>query len=105
YLLNRRYAMLRKSNSLLIDKSGERKMSNKTSAVGGTKAKAYINEIGLTRVLAILAVLIVHSTSKVEVMLGADSVMFPVYNYINVLSKIATTTFIFLSAFVLFYTY
>lgn len=80
-------------------------MSNKTSAVGGTKAKAYINEIGLTRVLAILAVLIVHSTSKVEVMLGADSIMFPVYNYINVLSKIGTTTFIFLSAFVLFYTY
>lgn len=67
--------------------------------------KPYIDEIGLTRVLAILAVLVVHATSKVEGSLGTDSVLFTFYNYINVLFKIGTTTFIFLSAFVLFYTY
>lgn len=67
--------------------------------------KRYIEEIGLTRVLAILAVILVHATSKVEVSLAADSMLFSFYNYVNVLFKIGTTTFIFLSAFVLFYTY
>lgn len=65
----------------------------------------FIDELGITRALAILAVIFVHSTSKVEVMLDPDATMFPVYNFFNSFLKIGTTTFIFLSAFVLFYSY
>lgn len=67
--------------------------------------RTFIDELGITRALAILAVIFVHSTSKVEVMLEPDALLFPVYNFFNSFLKIGTTTFIFLSAFVLFYSY
>lgn len=67
--------------------------------------KPFLEQLGLTRVLAILAVLIVHSTSKVEVMLSKEATLYPFYNFWNTFFKIGTTTFIFLSAFVLFYSY
>ncbi|MFD2117953.1 acyltransferase [Paenibacillus yanchengensis] len=68
-------------------------------------AKPYINELGIVRALAILSVIFVHATSKVETMLESTATLYPVYNFMNAFLKIGTTTFIFLSAFVLFYSY
>lgn len=64
-----------------------------------------IQEIYLVRTLAILGVLMVHSTSQVTVDLHSDSGLYPIYNFLNIFFKFGTPTFIFLSAFVLFYSY
>jgi len=64
-----------------------------------------LNEIGFVRAFAILAVLLVHSTSFVIVELPTESRSYAVYNFLNIFFKYGTPTFIFLSSFVLFYNY
>lgn len=64
-----------------------------------------IPELSIVRAIAIIGVLSVHSTS-VAVSTGMiDSNMFFLYNFANIFLKFGTTTFIFLSSFVLFYNY
>lgn len=66
--------------------------------------RAKLTEIDLVRGIAILGVLMVHSTSFATVnMLGTN--LYGVYNFLNIFFKIGTTTFILLSSFVLFYNY
>lgn len=61
-------------------------------------------EIDLVRAFAIVGVLLVHATSFATVhMVGSG--LFGVYNFLNIFFKVGTTTFIFLSSFVLFYNY
>lgn len=64
-----------------------------------------INELYLTRTLAILGVIMVHSTSLTTVVLERTSSLYPIYNFLNIFCKFGTQTFIFLSSFVLFYSY
>lgn len=54
--------------------------------------------------MAILGVLLVHTSAWATVNM-LDSKLFSIYNFINIFNKIGTTTFIFLSSFVLFYQY
>jgi len=64
-----------------------------------------IPELSIVRAMAIIGVLTIHSTS-VAVSTGMiDSNMFFLYNFANIFLKFGTTTFIFLSSFVLFYNY
>ncbi|NLL21886.1 MAG: acyltransferase [Firmicutes bacterium] len=64
-----------------------------------------INEIYITRALAILGVIMVHSTSFATVELDNTSALYPLYVFLNRFFAFGTATFIFLSAFVLFYSY
>ncbi|NGP46506.1 acyltransferase [Bacillaceae bacterium SIJ1] len=69
-------------------------------------SQKHIQEIYLTRALAIIGVLLVHATSTAIVDLqssGSDT--FIVYNFVNIFFKFGTPTFIFLSSLVLFYSY
>lgn len=68
------------------------------------KNKARVDELNLVRAFAIIGVLMVHATSK-AVESVVDSSFFAVYNFANIFFKFGTTTFIFLSSFVLFYNY
>ncbi|WEK53907.1 MAG: acyltransferase [Candidatus Cohnella colombiensis] len=61
-------------------------------------------EIDLVRGIAILGVMMVHSTSNATIAMK-ESGLYGVYNFFNIFSKIGTTSFIFLSSFVLFYNY
>lgn len=61
-------------------------------------------EIDLVRGMAILGVLLVHSTAWATVRM-LDSDWYGLYQFINVFFKFGTTTFLFLSSFVLFYQY
>ncbi|TCM90754.1 peptidoglycan/LPS O-acetylase OafA/YrhL [Paenibacillus sp. BK033] len=63
-----------------------------------------IPQLLLVRAMAIIGVLSVHSTSFATVTM-VDSNYFFLYNFFNIFMKIGTTTFIFLSSFVLFYNY
>ncbi|GIP14665.1 acyltransferase 3 [Paenibacillus montaniterrae] len=65
---------------------------------------AKMDELDLVRGLAIMGVMLVHATSFATVYLREDR-FFALYNFINIFSKFGTTTFIFLSSFVLFYNY
>lgn len=67
--------------------------------------KQHINELYITRALAILGVVTVHSTSFATVELAKTSSLYPLYNFLNRFFAFGTATFIFLSAFVLFYSY
>ncbi|AVR00518.1 hypothetical protein OBCHQ24_16395 [Oceanobacillus iheyensis] len=64
-----------------------------------------LDEIQLARAFAILAVLTVHSSSSGVTSIETDSILFPVYNFLNIAGKLGTPTFIMLSSFVLFYNY
>lgn len=64
-----------------------------------------LDEIQLARAFAIIAVLLVHSTSQGVTLLPPDSILYPIYNFFNIAGKLGTPTFIFLSSFVLFYNY
>ncbi len=64
-----------------------------------------LDEIQLARAFAIIAVLVVHSTSSGVTSIPTDSVLFPIYNFFNIAGKLGTPTFIMLSSFVLFYNY
>lgn len=61
-------------------------------------------EISLVRAIAIVGVLCVHSTSNATVDM-TNSGIYWLYNFINIMAKFGTPTFIFLSSFVLFYNY
>lgn len=67
--------------------------------------RAHINELNITRALAILAVLLIHSTSTPVTVLSSDSKLYPLYVFFNIFPKFAVPVFIFLSGFVLFYNY
>ncbi|MCG7409639.1 acyltransferase [Paenibacillus sp. ACRRX] len=61
-------------------------------------------EVQLVRAMAIIGVLSVHSTSFATLAMK-DSNFYLLYNFFNVFMKIGTPTFLFLSSFVLFYSY
>ncbi len=63
-----------------------------------------LDEIDLVRGMAMLGVLLVHATAWATVQMP-DSRLYGVYNFINIFFKFGTTTFLFLSSFVLFYNY
>lgn len=67
--------------------------------------RAHINELAITRALAILAVLLIHSTSTPVTTLSSDSKLYLFYVFFNISPKFAVPAFIFLSGFVLFYNY
>ena len=67
--------------------------------------RAHINELNITRALAILAVLLIHSTSTPVTALSNESKFYPLYVFLNIFPKFAVPVFIFLSGFVLFYNY
>ncbi|WP_408007894.1 acyltransferase [Pseudalkalibacillus sp. A8] len=69
------------------------------------KRRLNLDEIQLARAFAIIAVLLVHSSSTGVTSVPTDSLLFPIYNFFNVAGKLGTPTFIMLSAFVLFYNY
>ncbi|QKS72401.1 acyltransferase [Paenalkalicoccus suaedae] len=64
-----------------------------------------IDELYVVRAIAIIGVIIVHATSFIVFQLDQGSRYWSTYNFLNTFFKIGTTTFIFLSAFVLFYNY
>ncbi|WP_163969600.1 acyltransferase [Oceanobacillus halotolerans] len=67
--------------------------------------KKQIKEINITRAIAILGVLLVHVTSFPVSVYDTSSSVYGVYNFSNIFFKFGTPTFIFLSSFVLFYSY
>lgn len=75
---------------------------------GGTverQKRSHLLELNITRGLAILAVLIIHSTSIPVTTLDMDSKYYIFYVALNMFSKFAVPAFIFLSGLVLFYNY
>jgi probable poly-beta-1,6-N-acetyl-D-glucosamine export protein len=68
--------------------------------------KEQIPDLYVVRALAIIGVLFVHVSSvPVGIITDKSSVMFMFFNFLNIFNRYGTTTFIFLSAFVLFYRY
>lgn len=75
-------------------------------AQGASLAKREnIPELSVLRAIAIIGVLTVHSTSVPSSTGMIESNWFFLYNFANIFLKFGTTTFIFLSSFVLFYNY
>lgn len=71
-----------------------------------TSQKEQIHVIYIVRALAILGVILVHVSSlPIGEIIDKQSFMYQFFNFINVFNRFGTTTFIFLSAFVLFYSY
>lgn len=69
-------------------------------------SKEQLNHLYITRALAILGVITVHVSSlPVTAITDPSSTMFVLFNFLNSMARVGTTTFIFLSAFVLFYSY
>ncbi|MEK3732333.1 MULTISPECIES: acyltransferase [Paenibacillus] len=66
--------------------------------------RAKLHELDMVRGMAIMGVMMVHATSFATVQMRGDR-FFGLYNFLNIFSKVGTTTFIFLSSFVLFYNY
>ncbi|MFC4402951.1 acyltransferase [Gracilibacillus xinjiangensis] len=64
-----------------------------------------LDEIQLARAFAIIAVLLVHSSSSGITAVEPSSILYPIYNFFNIAGKLGTPTFIMLSSFVLFYNY
>ncbi len=64
-----------------------------------------LDAIYIVRALAIIGVILVHTTSIPIEMVAPESKTFAIYHSINIFNKFGTPTFIFLSAFVLFYSY
>ncbi|WP_042165867.1 acyltransferase [Paenibacillus gorillae] len=73
-------------------------------ASAALQKKENIPELQLVRAIAIIGVLSVHSTSFATIDM-VNSNYFFLYNFFNIFMKFGTTTFIFLSSFVLFYNY
>lgn len=63
-----------------------------------------LHELDLVRAIAIIGVLMVHATSAATVTM-LDTSSYGFYNFLNNFFRIGTTTFIFMSSFVLFYNY
>ncbi|QAY68367.1 acyltransferase [Paenibacillus protaetiae] len=79
--------------------------TNRKSALPAANAKPErLSELSVLRGFAIIGVLSVHATSLATVNM-AQSQLYWVYNFLNIFMKFGTTTFIFLSSFVLFYNY
>jgi surface polysaccharide O-acyltransferase-like enzyme len=70
-----------------------------------SQAKRYIPEINLIRAIAILAVVMIHSTSYALVQLSVTSSYYRLYVFLHEFSSFAVPLFIFISGFVLCYTY
>lgn len=71
-----------------------------------TNTKPQLNVIYLVRALAILGVVTVHVSSiPIGQIVDSQSTTLKVANFFNIFTKFGTTTFIFLSALVLFYSY
>ncbi|MFP3726489.1 acyltransferase [Priestia filamentosa] len=68
-------------------------------------SKKYLDELQYARAFAIMGVLCVHGSSTGVGATPHDSIMFHIYNFINMFGKLGTPTFFFISSFVLFYTY
>lgn len=64
-----------------------------------------LEELQISRGIAILAVLLVHGTSTAIVNVPQDSIYFPFYNLLHSFGRLGTPTFIMLSSFILFYSY
>jgi peptidoglycan/LPS O-acetylase OafA/YrhL len=72
----------------------------------GTYAKDHLPIIYIVRALAFIGILFVHVTSvPIGQITDKGSSMFFLFNFLNIFNRFGTTTFIFLSAFVLFYRY
>jgi peptidoglycan/LPS O-acetylase OafA/YrhL len=69
------------------------------------KRPQQIREIYLVRALAILGVIMVHTTSGVVAEFDPNASTYGAYNFLNIFFKYGTPTFIFLSSFVLFFNY
>jgi surface polysaccharide O-acyltransferase-like enzyme len=69
------------------------------------QAKRYIPEINLIRAIAIVAVVMIHSTSNALVQLSVTSSYYILYVFLHEFSSFAVPLFIFISGFVLCYTY
>lgn len=67
--------------------------------------KRQVDEIFITRAIAILGVLMVHATSFPVSEYDTSSSVYGLYNFANTFFRFGTPTFIFLSSFVLFYSY
>ncbi|SFE86315.1 Peptidoglycan/LPS O-acetylase OafA/YrhL, contains acyltransferase and SGNH-hydrolase domains [Paenibacillus catalpae] len=67
-------------------------------------ARSRLPEIQLVRALLIIAVIMIHATSFATLQMK-DSSLYPVYHFLNVSMAFATPAFVFLSGFVLFYSY
>lgn len=70
-----------------------------------TSINEYIKEVDLVRAMAIIGVLIVHATALTVVTLNPFSTLYGLYDFLNIVFKYGTPTFIFLSGFILFHTY
>lgn len=96
-------------------KRGSASLNQKRSEQGQSKPaklntelqqeKSQLLEIYIVRALAILGVLLVHTASVPVGDFDVQSRAFSVYNFVNIFNRFGTTTFIFLSALVLFYSY
>lgn len=67
--------------------------------------REHIHELNITRALAIIAVIMIHSTSTPVATLSSESSLFSIYVFLNIFSKFSVPAFIFLSGLVLFYNY
>lgn len=67
--------------------------------------RKHLDEIQFARAIAIFAVLAVHATSTGVGLTEHSSPAFSIYTFFNYAGKLGTPTFIFLSSFILFYTY
>lgn len=67
--------------------------------------RKHLDEVQYARVLALLGVFAVHASSSGVGEVSPESFTFGIYNFFNIAGKIGTPVFIFLSSFVLFYTY
>lgn len=68
-------------------------------------SRKYLNEVQYARALALFGVFAVHSSSTGVGGSDPSSLSFALYNFFNIAGKLGTPTFIFLSSFILFYTY
>lgn len=68
-------------------------------------SKAKIPYLDMYRCLAIMAVVLIHTTAYPVAFLSKESFMYPIYFVLNKSSMFAVPVFIFLSAVVLFYNY
>jgi peptidoglycan/LPS O-acetylase OafA/YrhL len=70
-----------------------------------TSKKEWLPQLDIFRALAIWGVLNVHASSYAAGVQAVSSPIYYVYNFMNIFFKFGTTSFIFLSGFVLFYNY
>src|SRR5690606_37927160 len=82
-----------------------KKVMRKMERQSVKERKPYLHEVDLVRAFAIFAVIIVHATSQTIADLEKATTLCPLYNFLNIFFKFGTPTFIFFSAFILFYRY